>query len=164
MNIYVSSAFGRGKTLLSAFDQALQICGVYNYNLITLSSIIPKGTKIIKVDQYKAKKEEYGYKLYAVNWSIKSREVGKVIASGLGWYQIADGSGVFVEHDSTGYNPKRVEHDLLLKIEASLRDLCAFRAIPFEKSRMDYAIGIGKVQKEPSCALAIAAYKVEGWS
>ena len=163
MEIIVTSGFGRGKTLLSAFDRALQICGVYNYNLITLSSIIPKGSKITKVNRYKPQKEEYGYKLYAVKWDVRSREAGKVIAAGLGWYQTDDGSGVFVEHDASGYNLKRVEKEIMGKIDRSVRDLCTFRNIPFEKPRMNYSIAIGKVQKEPSCALAIAAFKVESW-
>lgn len=164
MDIYVISAFGTGATPLSAFDKALQKAGVANYNLITLSSIVPKGARIIKANRYRQKTDnEYGYKLYAVKWDIRSGETKKFIASGLGWYQDIDGRGFFVEHDACGYGKKDVEGELLLKIERSIRDLCNFRNIRFNKLKMGYSYSIGSVKSKPACALAIAVYKVEGW-
>lgn len=164
MDIYVISAFGTGTTPLSAFDKALQKAGVANYNIITLSSIIPKGTRIIKTDRYKPKtSDEYGHKLYAVKWDIRSGQTSKFIAAGLGWYQNKDGSGVIVEHDSIGYDKKDAEQELFLKIERSIRDLCSFRKIHFDKAKMGYSYAIGSIKKKPACALSIAVYKVEGW-
>jgi len=46
MEIVLTSAIGSGKTSLSAFDDALFKAGMGNYNLIRLSSIIPKNAKI----------------------------------------------------------------------------------------------------------------------
>ena len=48
MDIKVVCGVGSGKTALSAFDSALKDAGVYNYNLITLSSIIPPDSIISK--------------------------------------------------------------------------------------------------------------------
>ena len=40
------TATGTGRTLLAAFDDALLAAGVANFNLITLSSVIPPGSSI----------------------------------------------------------------------------------------------------------------------
>lgn len=46
MEIVLTGVIGSGKNSLSAFDDALFKAGMGNYNLIKLSSIIPKNTKI----------------------------------------------------------------------------------------------------------------------
>ena len=43
LDITVRSGSGTGRTLLSAFDNALQGAGVADFNLVTLSSVIPTG-------------------------------------------------------------------------------------------------------------------------
>ena len=50
----VFSGIGKGETALSAFDAALKQAGVYNYNLICLSSIIPPGAIVKEVEYYNA--------------------------------------------------------------------------------------------------------------
>lgn len=164
MEIQVISSFGTGKTDLSAFDNALYNAGVHNYNLIILSSIIPTGAIMKKVSRYTPETtNEWGHKLYAVKWDIRSNEIGKFISSGLGWYQREDGSGVLVEHDASGYDRKEVESDILATIEKSITDLCHFRKIKFDKSKMKYSYKIGKVEKKSGCAMAIAVFEAEGW-
>ena len=49
LEIKVVCGVGSGRTILSSFDSALKDAGVYNYNLITLSSIIPPGSKVNKI-------------------------------------------------------------------------------------------------------------------
>ena len=44
MQIPLIAAVGYGSSLLSAFDDALRACGVLNYYLIPLSSVIPPAT------------------------------------------------------------------------------------------------------------------------
>ena len=83
MEINVVCGVGTGKTILSAFDSALKDAGVYNYNLITLSSIIPPGSKVIKAKRYESPPQEYGHKLYVVKAEYRSEEVGKYIAAGV---------------------------------------------------------------------------------
>src|SRR5262245_47611750 len=48
MNLKVTAAVGHARTELAAFDQALILCGVANFNLIRLSSVIPPGSTIIE--------------------------------------------------------------------------------------------------------------------
>lgn len=163
MRISVISSFGTGKTSLSAFDNALYRGGVHNYNIITLSSIIPIGTQVSEVKKYKAKEIEYGYKLYAVKSDIRSHKIGQIIASGLGWYQTNNLSGIFVEHHASGYDLVEVKLDLTSKIESSIKDLCNFRKITFEENEIRKSISIGKVKNHPCCALTIAVYQTQGW-
>jgi arginine decarboxylase len=164
MQIQMVSGFGEGETLLSAFDNALQNCGIANYNIITISSIIPTNTKIIKKEKYTPlSRFEYGHRLYVVKSDIRSKEINKYIGAGLGWYQMEDGRGVFVEHNETGEDRKQVEVELLIKIEKSLHDLCRFRNYPLDKSKMHKSITIGQITDKAGCALSIAVYKAEGW-
>ena len=50
LDITVRSGSGTGRTLLSAFDNALQGAGVADFNLVTLSSVIPPASRIRNVE------------------------------------------------------------------------------------------------------------------
>lgn len=153
MRIFLNSAIGKGKTALSAFDDALMKAGMANYNLIQLSSIIPPAAKIIK-RRPKMPAAKFGYKLYAV-YSFYSAGKGSSACAGLGWAQTKDGRGVFIEHH--GENKKEVEN----LIEKSLNGLKQRRGWKGVKNNR-LIIG-GKCQKDFICVLVIAAYQSEGW-
>jgi arginine decarboxylase len=51
MRIQLVSGAGSARTQLAAFDAALVDAGISNYNLITLSSVIPAGAEIIETDE-----------------------------------------------------------------------------------------------------------------
>ncbi len=163
MNISVVTGSGIGKTTLSAFDAALGDAGVYNYNLITLSSIIPPESTIKRIDKYDSPKEEYGHKLYIIKAEMRSQEAGKYIAAGLGWYQYDDKRGMFVEHEISGETKVAVESEISLRITNSLKDLCKFRRVRFEKSKVKSALSISQVKNSPTCVLSLAVYQSEGW-
>ena len=154
---------GYGKTTLSAFDAALKDAGVYNYNLITLSSIIPPGSKVIFKKRLKQPTGSYGNKLYVVKSEIRSRESGKYIGSSLGWYQLSDGRGVFVEHEEIGETEEAVKANLTEEVKKSLIDLCEFRRFPIVKKKMKMKINIAKVEDTAASTLILAVYKDEGW-
>lgn len=163
MNIYVVKGVGVGKTALSSFDAALKDVGVYNYNLIQLSSIIPPDSHVSKAKQYKTPEEEYGYKLYVVKAEMRSQETGKYIAAGIGWYQFGDGRGLFVEHELIGETKVAIESEMEFRITNSLKDLCQFRNIKFEVSKFNSSISVAKVEDHPTCVLALSIYQSEGW-
>lgn len=163
MNIYVTSGVGLGKTPLSAFDAALKNAGVYNYNLIILSSVIPPNTTIV-TKKWKKNDDEHGHKLYVVKAEIRSRESGKYIGSALGWYQLPDGRGVFVEHEEIGETKESVEANLSEDVRKSLTDLCRSRKYPLNEKSMHIKQSILKVKDSPACALVIGVYKSEGWT
>lgn len=163
MEIKIIKGIGGGKTMLSAFDSALKDAGVYNYNLITLSSIIPPGSKVLKIRRFKTPVNEYGYKLYVVKAELRSEEAGKFIAAGIGWYQFEDGRGVFVEHEIKGETRIAVESEINLRIKNSLKDLCAFRNIAFQESEIKSVVSSTQIKDRPTCVLALAVFQSEGW-
>ncbi len=163
MDIQVICGVGSGRTTLSAFDAALKDAGVYNYNLITLSSIIPPGSIVSKMKRYNSPHAEYGHKLYVIKAEIRSEEAGKFIAAGLGWYQIEDGRGMFVEHEIKGETRLAVESEIESRISRSLKDLCRFRHIKFDPQKAKSATSITQIKDHPTSVLVLAVYQSEGW-
>ena len=162
MTIYITTGKGYGKTLISAFDAALKTAGVYNYNLIVLSSIIPPSS-VIRVRKYKADKLGYGDRLYIVKAEHRSREFGKYIGAALGWYQLPDGRGVFVEHSEIGETKEAVRSNLRQEVKNSLKDLCKFRKFPLNERKIKSKVNIIQINDSAACVLAIAVFKSEPW-
>lgn len=162
MKIYITSGEGHGSTLISAFDFALKDAGVYNYNLIPLSSIIPPHSEI-KTERFKAKKDEYGHRLYVVKAEMRSREVGKHVGAAVGWYQLEDGRGVFVEHETIGNTKEIVEANLVEDVTNSIVDLCYARDYQVKKNKISMKLSVTSVVDSAACALVLAVYKAVGW-
>lgn len=163
MVIKVVSGKGVGGNLLSAFDSALQDCGVSNYNLIRLSSIIPPNSTIEVVDRYETPGEDFGKKLYVVQAEKRSDHAGKFLGAGIGWYPLEEGKGLFVEHETENDTEETVRTEIEHRIRTSLKDLCEFRGYEFDESNMNFELSIVEVKNKPSCALVLAIYKAEGW-
>lgn len=163
MRIPVVAGVGHGSTLLSSFDDALRACGVCNYNLIPLSSVIPPTTDIVPLDHYHSPSEEHGYRLYVVKADMRSDQAGKVLGAGIGWYQWGDDRGVFVEHETIGSTREVVATELDYRICHSLRDLCAARDVPFHEPRVRSKVAIAEVEDRPTSVLVLAVYQSEGW-
>lgn len=163
MKIYIIGGKGTGLTTLSAFDAALKDAGVYNYNLINLSSIIPPNSKIIIRRKYKSKSGDYGNKLYLVKADIRSQQAGKFISAGIGWYQFGDNRGLLVEHGEIAETKIAIESEINLKIQNSLKDLCRSRHVRFEEKRVGKKIITTQIKELPACVLVSAIFKVESW-
>jgi arginine decarboxylase len=163
MRIPIVAATGGGRTLLSSFDDALRRCGVHNYNLLPLSSVIPPGSEVTPDAGYRAAGEEHGHRLYVVKADARSDVPGQAIAAGIGWYQWGDGRGVFVEHETHAATAMRAEIEVRALISDSLRDLCAFRGIPFEERRVGSRVQVATVDAAPTTVLVLAVYRAEGW-
>ena len=162
MDICITTGAGYGKSPLSAFDAALNDAGVHNFNLIYLSSIIPAETSI-KFKKFTASRRQYGDRLYVVRAEIRSRESGKYIGAALGWYQLKNGRGVFVEHEEIGETESAVKSNLTTEVKRSLTDLCRSRGYPNTEKRMQIKMRILKVTDSSACALVVAVYKSEKW-
>lgn len=163
MRIDVVTSKGEGSTLLAAFDHALQNCGVSNYNLIVLSSIIPRGSELRKIEKYQAQSEEFGHRLYVVKADQRCDKIGRAIAAGIGWYQFEDGRGIFVEHETEGENEQEVRSIVEQRIHHTLKDMCKYRHVEFDESKLNSAISTISVTRHPACALAIAVYQSQKW-
>lgn len=147
-----------GPTQLSAFDAALNHAGVANYNLITLSSVVPPGSKIEVSDKpLKDLPGEWGDRLYVVMAEERTNVPNEEAWAGIGWVQDKEtGKGLFVEHQ--GNSEKSVRND----IKQSLEALMATRNVDFGDIHMEV---VGTMCKHtPVCALVVAVYDAEVWS
>lgn len=152
--IYVTSGVGEGKTDISAFDAALSNAGIANYNLIYLSSIIPKGS-IVEIKKLKPEKAEYGKKLYVVIARYNQDIFGEEAWAGLGWTQDKTGRGLFAEHKSES------KEAVIRLIRNSLEDMKKIRG--YKYGEINYAVAGIKCKNKPVCAIVAAVYQSEGW-
>jgi len=155
MEIVITNGKGEGETEISAFDKALLDAGIANYNLITLSSIIPKDSKVI-IKRINWNDKEYGNKLFVVlSENIEIRK-NKEAWAGLGWVQDETGKGLLVE--IKGESKEEVEN----KIKKSLENMQAARKKNYGK--INYKIEGIKCNGNPVCALVCAVFKSEDWN
>ena len=153
--ITVRTGSGTGRTRLSAFDAALREAGVADLNLITLSSVVPPGSTVVEAHEPLA--HDHGDRLWCVLATAGSEQHGEVVWAGLGWArETTSGAGVFVEHHSGS------EEALRAQITLSLEDLCASRG--WRDVESSTVVASAHCVDDPVCALAVAAYEVQGWS
>jgi len=154
LQIYITSGTGEGKTNISAFDTALMNAGIANYNLIYLSSVIPKGS-VLKIRKLKSKKDEYGNKLYVVMARSDQGTIGKEAWAGLGWIQDSKGRGLFAELWAES------KEAVVKLIHNSLNDMKMLRSYNYGK--IHYLVAGAKCKDRPVCAVVVAVYKSESW-
>ena len=162
-DVFIVSGVGCGETTLSAFDAALAEAGIHNFNLIKVSSILPRGWGIKRAGPYQAGPDQYGLRLYVVMAEIRTDRVGTTIGAGLGWYQAEDGRGLFAEHvdQIEGSGTAEVERSVTSKVRATLRDLCAIREWPFLEDKLRCLTVSSAVDGKPACVLAAGVYCAE---
>ncbi|WP_338739089.1 pyruvoyl-dependent arginine decarboxylase [Haloplanus salilacus] len=115
MDIEIVWGTGEGKATLSAFDEALSVGGIHNYNLVTLSSVIPEGATVVERGTHE-ERWDVG-ELVAVVLAENESTVGdETIAAGLGWATAEEG-GVFFE--GSGENAANVEKRITRGIETA---------------------------------------------
>ena len=155
MRIQVIGGVGSGPTELAAFDAALIAAGVANFNLLTMSSVIPPQADVLVEDSPVAVEGAWGDRLYVVlaqqQVTIRNAEAW----AGLGWVQDASGRGLFVEHH--GGSRDEVEGD----ISDSLSRLVQNRGHTFGHHHVK-VVGI-TCRDNAVCALVVAVYQSTGW-
>ncbi len=161
MRVVLCTTAGTGRTELSAFDAALVRAGIGDYNLVPLSSVIPRGAELVEREAYEAPAETFGQRLYVVRAEQRSSLSGEWVAAGIGWTQTDDNRGWFVEHEVVARDRAAAERDLNALIADSLSDLCEHRGLPAPKVRSISTIA--QVVDRPVCALAVAVCACEGW-
>lgn len=155
MEIVIAQGTGDDVTPLAAFDAALMACGVANYNLIALSSVIPPDSTLVK-KTYVTPPDEYGQRLYVVMSRHDVQTQGELAVAGIGWTQAEDGRGLFVELHGRGL------YQVQMAIRHTLESMIASRpSIHYGGINSEVAI-IG-CQSQPVCALVLAVYKSEPW-
>jgi arginine decarboxylase len=156
--IQVSSSVGTGSTTLAAFDRALLACGVGNFNLLRLSSVIPPDTDVIPSSGPADVLGDWGDRLYVVMAEQRVDRPGRQGWAGIGWVQHEEtGRGLFVEHE--GYSEDQVRSD----IEHSLSSLVEARP-NVEFGPIQQVIRGAECDGEPICAMVVAVYEAAGWT
>jgi len=154
LDITVRTGSAAGRTALSAFDRALQRAGVADFNLITLSSVIPPGSRIRTVDAVLP--GGHGDALFCVRAQAFADQPGQTVWAGLGWCVDETGGGLFVEHHGD------TEQELIELIELSLADMNEDRGGGYGATQI--AVSSAHCVSDPVCALVVAAYRVFSWS
>lgn len=141
-----------GPTAMSSYDAALAAANVHNYNLITVSSVIPAGPPVERVGTA-PDLGPAGNSLTVVQSRASvdpgSDEPG---VAGVGWIRSESGRGLFYE--ATGRNPEAVEETIREGLAAG-RDL---REWTFAE---EPAIQLATAEPDPDAhatAVVVAAY------
>ncbi len=155
MEIYITDGIGSGPTQLAAFDAALQNAGIGDFNLIELSSIIPRDSSI-QIKKYSPNSNDVGHKLYIVLAKQDSCIQGDTAWAGLSWAQTSkSGEGVFAEF---GSHSKEELSDYLQKSITSMKER---RPGNFTHEDCHY-VNI-ECENSPVCAVVAAVFYLEGW-
>ena len=110
-------------SVINAFDKAVIDAGVGDYNLVQVSSIIPRNA--IEINPIKL---ETGT-VVPIVISKKTGITGEQICSGIGWGQTKDKNlGLVMEHHDLGVNREEIEK----KLFDMLREGSAIRNIKLE--------------------------------
>lgn len=92
--IHISTGVGAGPTELAAYDAALAAANVHDYNLVTVSSVIPPGATVRQVDEIPPLGAAGGRVFVVEAVAIGAGDVP--LAAVLGWTD-RDGQGLFYE-------------------------------------------------------------------
>ncbi len=113
---------GSGPTAIASYDAALAAANIHNYNLVTVSSVIPAGTTVNACGTA-PELGPAGEQLTVVEGcaTLEPGEADPAVA-GLGWAQTATGLGIFYE--TGGTRPERVREQIAQGLAAGreLRD------------------------------------------
>lgn len=155
--IRVSTGAGAGSTRLAAFDTALFDAGIAGYNIIRLSSVIPRYAEVRRVsgsDQIQGLHGDVAYCVYATAYASV---VGEQAWAGVAWAFHRDGSGagLFVEHSAS--SESMLQHDLRSTIETM--DETRGRQYHWAGMASSSAVCVD----HPVCAIAVATYGTVGW-
>ena len=96
--LWVTAGADEGETELNAFDNALLRAQTANYNLIRVSSIVPKGARLVE----EAPSLPEGALLPVVLAKAVSRVPGELISSCVGIGLSKDSFGMIMEHAGAG--------------------------------------------------------------
>lgn len=110
---------GSGPTALASYDTALADAGVHNYNLITLSSVVPPAYRVVELGTAKDL-GPIGGQLRVVE--AKTITAGGKATAGLGW-AVGEKGGVFIEaHENKSEERARAEITQGLDTAINLRE------------------------------------------
>ncbi|MFB6128035.1 MAG: pyruvoyl-dependent arginine decarboxylase [Halolamina sp.] len=146
--IHVTTGVGRGPTETAAYDAALAAANLHDYNLVTVSSVVPPTATVERIDAA-PNLGPTGGKLFCVQGRAETAGPGTV-AAGLGW-ATGPGPGLFYEAD--GQSAEAVRERVARGLDAGL-DLREWTVDDREVVVVDAEAAPG----EHVCVVAVAAY------
>lgn len=156
MKITVTVGRGVGATKLSAFDAALWDAGIGDYNLITLSSVVPVGCEVVE-GRHVPLAGQVGWKLYcvlSVAHAPMLEQPGNAAWAGLGWAYRPQTGGIFIEEAGT------TREHVVDRIQAAYTEMHKRRG---DVGPLKTAIAQAPQAAPCSCAVVVAVYKSEAW-
>lgn len=111
-----------GPTATASYDAALAAAGVHDYNLVTVSSVVPAGVPL-EVVGTAPDLGPVGNRLTVVR-ARATVEAGTACA-GIGWARAGDGPGIFYEASGTDRTAVRETVETGLEAGRNLRDWTA---------------------------------------
>ena len=118
---FITSGCGNSKFKLVAFDEALRAAQIADYNLIKISSILPKGCQLSEPKELPVK----GAGLSTAFGSISSNEKGVQIASAVAVAIPEDVAEVGVIMEYSGYcNAQFAEEQVRMMAEEAMKNRC----------------------------------------
>jgi len=105
--IFFTKGVGTHKDKLASFEQALRMGGIEKYNLVSVSSILPPGCKIVP-KQEGLKHLSPGQITYVVLAKESTNEANRLVSAAVGLAQPAnkEGYGYLSEHHTFGETAK----------------------------------------------------------
>ncbi len=118
-SIFVVRGAGHASTAMASYDAALAAANIHNYNLTTISSVIP-AEAVVEVVETAPDLGPTGNQLTVVEARMTTAEAGEV-AAGLGW---TTGTGPGLFYEATGTDPEMVRQTINrgLSAGAALRE------------------------------------------
>ena len=153
-HIRITWGTGTARTRLAAFDAALHDAGIANFNLIKLSSIIPRGWKI-REERLSLDKNAAGKRLYVVLSSCIENRKGKTAVAGIGWSTDKKGDGVLIHLEGTTLSEVRMH------IRTTFSDMKRYRKAAY--TPLTIRTAHITCTKKPVCAQVVAVFKTEHW-
>ena len=114
MQIRIVTGTGTGPTAIAAYDAALAAAGVHNYNITTVSSVIPDDSTLEVCDSA-PDLGPVGERLTVVEARATSGD-SEDAAAGLGWTVTEEDRGLFYE--ATGTDPETVRERVAAGLDA----------------------------------------------
>lgn len=147
--IHIADGVGRGPTAMAAYDAALADVNLHNYNLVTVSSIIPAEATVEVVDRV-PDLGPAGNRLTVVQGKAVAEPAAGEIASAIAW---AEGSGPGLFYEASGSDPAAVKAEA----EAGLAAGCELRdwTLPDSETLVATAEAVSDAY---TAAVVVAAY------
>ena len=148
--IRVAWGTATGPTETAAYDAALAEAGVHNYNLVTLSSVVPPEATIERVGTVETTLGEVGEGLHVVQ-ACRVAPPGEAAAAGIGWTRSQSGRGIFYEEAGASEREVRQRIETGLDAGRNLRDWA------FESSD-EAVVAAGAAPDAYTAAVVVATY------